>query len=32
VVVFPMEGFKPGDYVEVNITRCTSATLIGNPV
>ncbi len=32
VVVFPKEGFKPGDYVEVNITRCTSATLIGTPV
>lgn len=29
VVVFPEGGQKPGDYVKVRITRCTSATLIG---
>jgi len=29
VVVFPSGGQKPGDYVNVLITRCTSATLIG---
>lgn len=27
--VFPGEGHKAGDYVEVRITSCTSATLIG---
>ncbi len=32
VVVFPANGFKPGDYVNVNILRHTSATLIGVPV
>jgi tRNA-2-methylthio-N6-dimethylallyladenosine synthase len=31
VVVFPSGGQKPGDYVKVRITRCTSATLIGEP-
>lgn len=30
VVVFPDNGSKKGDYVNVQITRCTSATLIGN--
>lgn len=29
MVVFPDEGFKPGDYVNVKITDCTSATLKG---
>jgi len=29
MVVFPDDGFKPGDYVKVKITDCTSATLKG---
>lgn len=29
VVVFDNENFKPGDYAQVLITSCTSATLIG---
>lgn len=29
VVVFPNNGFNPGDYVNVKITDCTSATLKG---
>ncbi|GHT66460.1 tRNA-2-methylthio-N(6)-dimethylallyladenosine synthase [Bacteroidia bacterium] len=29
VVVFPCEQFNAGDYVKVRVTRCTSATLIG---
>lgn len=29
VVVFPKESFKPGDYVDVMVTECTAATLIG---
>lgn len=32
VVVFPRERFSPGDYVNVRIDRCTSATLIGKVV
>ncbi len=32
VVVFPAHQFKPGGYVMVRITGCTSATLIGEPV
>lgn len=32
VVVFPRFDFKPGDYVNVRITGCTSATLIGEVV
>ena len=32
VVVFPRGQFKPGDYIQVQITECTSATLIGEPV
>lgn len=28
-VVFPRENYKPGDYVNVLATSCTSATLIG---
>ncbi len=30
VVVFPGDGHKKGEYVNVFIERCTSATLIGN--
>lgn len=29
VVVFDNQNFKPGDYAQVRITSCTSATLIG---
>lgn len=29
VVVFPRKKYKPGDYVNVRVTDCTSATLIG---
>jgi tRNA-2-methylthio-N6-dimethylallyladenosine synthase len=29
VVVFPKENYKPGDFVLVKVTDCTSATLIG---
>ena len=32
VVVFPKGTFKQGDYVDVTINSCTSATLIGTPV
>lgn len=32
VVVFPKKDFKPGDYVNVKIIECTSATLIGEAV
>lgn len=32
VVVFPKENFKPGDYVNVMVTECTTATLIGKAV
>jgi len=31
VVVFPKQNYNVGDYVQVKITRCTSATLIGIP-
>ncbi len=31
-VVFPRENFKPGDYVNVVITDCTTATLLGHSV
>ncbi len=31
VVVFPKKDFKVGDYVFVEITDCTSATLMGTP-
>jgi tRNA-2-methylthio-N6-dimethylallyladenosine synthase len=31
-VVFPKGNTKPGDYVQVKITNCTSATLIGELV
>lgn len=32
VAVFPKEHYKPGDFVNVKITDCTSATLIGKAV
>ncbi|GAB4134502.1 MAG: tRNA (N6-isopentenyl adenosine(37)-C2)-methylthiotransferase MiaB [Bacteroidia bacterium] len=32
VVVFPKEHFKPGDYVDVYVDRCTATTLIGKAV
>ena len=32
VVVFPKEDYKPGDFVNVKIIDCTSATLIGEPI
>jgi tRNA-2-methylthio-N6-dimethylallyladenosine synthase len=32
VVIFPRKNFKAGDYVNVNILRCTPATLIGENV
>jgi tRNA-2-methylthio-N6-dimethylallyladenosine synthase len=32
VVVFPKGNYKPGDFVNVLITDCTSATLIGKAV
>lgn len=32
MVVFDREDYEKGDYVEVTITDCTSATLMGDPV
>ena len=32
MVVFDREGYRKGEYVEVEITDCTSATLIGKPL
>jgi tRNA-2-methylthio-N6-dimethylallyladenosine synthase len=32
MVVFDRKDFQKGDYVEVEITDCTSATLVGRPV
>lgn len=32
VVIFPKENFKPGDYVDVLVTDCTPATLLGKAV
>ncbi|MFH2142223.1 MAG: tRNA (N6-isopentenyl adenosine(37)-C2)-methylthiotransferase MiaB [Bacteroidota bacterium] len=32
VIVFPAENYKTGDYVNVEIKKCTSATLIGKCV
>ena len=32
MVVFPKENYKPGDFVNVKIEDCTSATLIGKAV
>ncbi|MFN3641150.1 MAG: TRAM domain-containing protein, partial [Flavobacterium sp.] len=31
-VVFPKENYKTGDFVLVEITDCTSSTLIGKPI
>ena len=32
VVVFPKQSYKAGDYVLVNVTECTAATLKGNAI
>lgn len=32
VIVFPKEGYRPGDYVKVTVSDCTPATLIGKAV
>jgi tRNA-2-methylthio-N6-dimethylallyladenosine synthase len=32
VVVFPRKHFRKGDYVNVRVTECTSATLIGEAI
>jgi tRNA-2-methylthio-N6-dimethylallyladenosine synthase len=32
VIVFPKGDLKPGTYVNVKVTACTAATLIGTPV
>jgi len=32
VVVFPKENYKVGDFVNVKIDDCTSATLLGEAV
>jgi tRNA-2-methylthio-N6-dimethylallyladenosine synthase len=32
VVVFPKENYHPGEYIDVRITSCTSATLLGEAV
>ena len=32
VVVFPKENYNPGDFVDVKIKSCTSATLIGKAI
>jgi tRNA-2-methylthio-N6-dimethylallyladenosine synthase len=32
VVVFPKKHYRKGDYVNVRVTECTSATLIGEAV
>lgn len=32
VAVFPKEHYKPGDFVQVKITDCTTATLLGEAV
>ncbi|MDD3875578.1 MAG: tRNA (N6-isopentenyl adenosine(37)-C2)-methylthiotransferase MiaB [Bacteroidales bacterium] len=32
MVIFPQIGFKPGDYVKVKITDCTSASLKGKAI
>ncbi len=32
VIVFPKGNLKPGDYVNVKVTDCTAATLIGDTV
>lgn len=32
MVIFPKKNYKPGDYVNIKIIRCTAATLIGEIV
>jgi len=32
VVIFPKRNFKKGDYVNVFVDDCTTATLLGNPI
>jgi len=32
VAVFPQEGYQIGDFVDVKINDCTSATLIGSAI
>src|SRR5690625_6147084 len=32
MVVFDRENFQKGEYIDVEITDCTSATLIGRPI
>ena len=32
MVVFPKKDFKPGDYVNILVTECTAATLLGEAV
>ena len=32
VVVFPRENYKPGDYVDVLVEDCTTATLLGKAI
>ena len=32
VVVFPRKNYKPGDYIEIKITDCTPATLLGEAI
>ncbi|MBX2938801.1 MAG: tRNA (N6-isopentenyl adenosine(37)-C2)-methylthiotransferase MiaB [Ferruginibacter sp.] len=32
VVVFPKQHYKPGDYVWVKVTHCTSGTLLGHVI
>jgi tRNA-2-methylthio-N6-dimethylallyladenosine synthase len=32
VVIFPRSIYKPGDYVNIEITRCSSATLFGKHI
>jgi tRNA-2-methylthio-N6-dimethylallyladenosine synthase len=32
VVVFPKENYEKGDYVNVLVDNCTSATLLGKAV
>lgn len=32
VAVFPKENYKPGDFVKVKVTDCTTATLIGEAI
>jgi tRNA-2-methylthio-N6-dimethylallyladenosine synthase len=32
VIVFPKGEYMPGDYVKVKVVKCTSGTLIGEPI